>query len=752
MSQGPTLKMKQRLNYFVITAIILAFCILVGSLVNISILNHDFYDNYAETRQLRPETIPANRGSIYDRNMAVLSKSATVWDVVISPSDIAAGFDLTKPDHVVKLEEKRKLIAKTLSDILKVDYEKTLAKTKKNNQYENVKKKVEKDIEVQIREAMEANEWTSEINLIENTKRYYPNSTMAASVIGFTGTDGNGMYGLEYQYNDTLSGIPGYIVSLKNGRSENINTSLEEKHEPIDGKSLVLTIDETIQRYLEKTLNRVMTEHNPKMGCAGIVMNVNTGDILAMANMPTFDLNQPLYIYNDAVREEVAAITDEAKMLDAKYAAQLSQWKNKAVSYDYEPGSTFKTLVAAAAIEEKTTTANSSFSCPGYIKVEDRTMKCHIGIPGHGHENFSDALTNSCNPAFVKIGSDLGANLFFKYFQGFGLTEKTGIDLPGEGTGAYRTESQLANSKVSLASASFGQTTTVTQIQLITAVCAAVNGGNLVTPHVVKDILDQNGNIVKSVQTDVKRQVVSEETSATLRTMMEAVVETKPNSNAYIQGYRIGGKSGTSQKQKATDDKEDRIASYIGVAPINDPEIAVYIMVDIPQSLISFGSVIAAPAVKSVLSDVLPYLGYSPSYSAEEVAKHAVNVPHLLNLGVLEAESALASAGFAKPKIIGDGATVIKQVPSTSSKMPKDGTVILYTDDSEEKSITVPDVVGMSSVGAKQKLKDLGLNVVIDSYALEHSQSKVITQSLVADSKVPVGSVIQLASASAETD
>ncbi|MFZ2538531.1 MAG: penicillin-binding transpeptidase domain-containing protein [Oscillospiraceae bacterium] len=748
MSQGPTLKMKKRLNYIVITAIILAFCVLVGSLVNIGILNHSFYLDYAESRQLRPETIAANRGSIYDRNMSVLAKSATVWDVTISPRDISANLK-DKPDE---LQKKKEAIAKILSEILEIDYEKVLAQTKKNNQYEIIKKKIEKDTEVKIRQAIKENGWANEISLVENTKRYYPNSTLAASVIGFTGSDSDGRYGLEYQYNSQLSGTPGYIVSLKNGHSENIPMSFEEKHDPIDGNSLVLTIDETIQRYLEKALSMVMAQHSPKMGCAGIVMNVNTGDVLAMANLPSFDLNQPLYIYDNVIREEVAKITDETKMLDAKYAAQQNQWKNKAISYDYEPGSTFKTITASAALEEKTSSLNSTFNCHGVIQVQDKPMRCWVGLPGHGHLDFTGALVNSCNPSFVKIASDLGAQSFFKYFQGFGLTEKTGIDLPGEGKGAYISEKLLTNSKVSLASVSFGQSTTVTSLQMITAVSAVVNGGNLVTPHVVKDILDQNGNIVKSIQTDVKRQVVSEETSKTLRTLMEAVVETKKGANAYIQGYRIGGKSGTSQKQKKGDSTEDRIASYIGVAPINNPEIAVYIMVDVPQSGDIYGSVIAAPAVKSVLADTLPYLGYSPSFSEEQIAKHDITVPHLLTEGVLEAESKLLAEGFLKPKIIGNGHTIVKQVPSTGSKMPKDGTVILYTDNSEEKIVTVPNVISMSPIGAKQKLKELGLNVVISGYSLEHSKSKVMTQSLQANTKVPVGTVIQLTSVSAETD
>lgn len=747
MSQGPTLKMKKRLNYIVITAIVLAFCILVGSLVNIGILNHEFYLDYAERHQLRPEVIQANRGTVYDRNMQVLAKSATVWDVTISPKDISANIEDEK-----ELQDKREKIARTLSDILDVDYEKILKQTKKKNQYEIIKKKIEKDIEVKVRKAITDNEWLNEINLVESTKRYYPNSTLAASVLGFTGADGDGMYGLEYQYNKELKGTPGYIVSLKNGHSQNIPMSLEQKNDPIDGNNLVLTIDETIQRYLEKALNQVMVQHAPKYGCAGIVMNVNTGDILAMANMPTYDLNQPLYIYDDAVRAEIEKITDDKEMRAARGEAQQNQWRNKAISYDYEPGSTFKTITASAALEERTSTLNSTFNCHGSVKVDDRTMKCHVFPRAHGHETFEDALVNSCNPAFVKIGLDLGGSLFFKYLQGFGITEKTGIDLPGEGQGAYCSKKLLETSNVSLASSSFGQSTTITSLQMITAVSAVVNGGKLVTPHVVKDILDQNDNIVKSIPTEVKRQVVSEETSEKLRGLMEAVVETKKGGNSYIQGYRIGGKSGTSQKQKAGDNKEDRISSYVAVAPINDPEIAVYIMVDVPTSGAVYGSVIANPAVKSVLTDTLPYLGYSPSFSEEEMKKQDANVPHVLNKEVLKAKSILSAQGFMNTKVIGNGKTVVKQVPSTGSKMPKNGTVILYSDNTKEQMITVPNVVGMAPLLAKEKLKDRGFNVVIDGYSLDHSQSKIMTQSIEAETKVVVGTIIKLSSVTSESD
>lgn len=750
MGQGATLKMKRRLNYVVIVAVIVAFCVLIGSLVNISVVNNEFYTNYAESSQLRPQTIPATRGSIYDRNMTVLAQSATVWDVIISPMDIVSKCK----EEPEKLEPRRKDIATALSTILEVDYQKVYDMTlKEKSQYQIVKKRVEKDVADKVRELVTQNKWASEISLIESSKRFYTNPTRASSVIGFTGADSQGLYGLEYQYDEILRGTPGYVVSLRDGLSQNIPTSYEEKYDPIDGNSLVLTLDETIQRYLHKELTRVKALHNPKMGCMGIVINVNTGEILAMESLPTFDMNQPYYIYDDEARAAVEAITDEDEKANAKYAAQTKQWANKPVAYDYEPGSTFKVLLSAAATEEKTTLPTTTFFCPGYIKVDDRTMKCHIGAQGHGQLDFTNALVNSCNPAFVNIGFSLGAHQFARYFQSFGLTEKTGIDLPGEGKGAYITESALSKSRVSLASSSFGQSTTVTAIQLVTALSAAVNGGYLVTPHVVKDILDQNGNIVRSIGTDVKRQVVSEETSKTVRSMMKAVVDTKPLSNAYIEGYSIGGKSGTSQKQKKGDHDDDRIASYFAVAPMENPEIGVYIMVDIPQSGDVYGSVIAAPAAANVMSDTLSYLGYSPSFTAEQMANQDLVVPFLLKQSVIQTTSQLARSGFAKPIIIGDGDFVVKQVPEAGSKIARDGKIILYTEEgAEEKTVTMPDVKGMQAASAKKKLEALGLNVVLNSEGIEHAKSKISTQSVEPETVLVVGSVVKLTAVSTETD
>lgn len=748
----PTTQMRRRLNFFIITGFVMAFCILVGSLVNISVLNYSTYNALANDRQMRPETISPNRGSIYDRNMTVIAQSATVWDVIISPKDIISK---VKSKGEAEILAKQQEVAKSLSELLELDYDVLLEKTKKvNSQYEIIKRKVEKETADSVRALMTEKNWTNEINLVETSKRFYTNGMKGSQVIGFTGADSQGLYGLEYQYDDELSGTPGYVTSLKNAHSENIPMSYEEKFDPVDGNSLVLTLDETIQSYLYKTLSQVMVQHNPKKGCCGIVMNVNTGEILAMESLPSFDLNQPYYIMNEETRLAVEAIEDETERADAKYAAQQAQWANKAISDGYEPGSTFKTLVAAAALEEKSTTLNSSFFCNGYVEVEDRKMNCHVGIPGHGAENFTDALVNSCNPAFVKIGADLGAHQFFRYFEMFGLTQKTGIDLPGEAQGLYYREQQLAASRVSLASCSFGQSTTTTALQMITAVSAAVNGGYLVTPHLVKDILDQNGNIVSSVGTQVKRQVISVETSETLRTMMEAVVERKPGSNAYVQGYAIGGKSGTSQKQNKEYREQDlKIASYVGVAPIDNPEIAVYIMVDVPQSGDYYGSVIAAPAVASVLSDTLPYLGYTPSFSAEEMAQQDLNVPFMLNETILKAESILSANGFAKPLVIGEGGIVRKQVPQPGSKLARDGVVILYTDaNAEEETVTVPSIVGLQPLTAKAQLETLGLNVVINGADYDNSRAHVSLQSVAEGEEVVVGSVIEITTVTSEGD
>ncbi|MEG1027368.1 MAG: penicillin-binding transpeptidase domain-containing protein, partial [Oscillospiraceae bacterium] len=462
-SKMTTPNMKKKLYFVIIPAFMLAFSIILYNLVDITVIKHDDYLTRATSQQLKPKNIPAKRGTIYDRNMAVLAQSATVWDLVISPSDME--------------ETQKEFIANTLSKIIaktpeeqELYRQKIIDRSKRNSRYEIIAKKLEKPIADEIRKAIiegkpnedasKKNDYLVGIDLVESAKRYYPNSTFASSVIGFTGADSQGLYGIEYYYDKQLSGTPGYIVSAQNALGENMPVSYENKFDPIDGNNLVLTLDESAQFFLEKALNKLMVSHKPDEGCAGIIMDVNTGEILAMATMPNFDLNAPFEIDKD-VSDKIKELPQEEQK-DAYTLAQQKQWKNKNINFTYEPGSTFKPLVAAAALEEKTSSLESRFYCTGSIEVDGVKMRCHKD-GGHGQENFTDALVNSCNPAYVKIGADLGANLYFKYFKAFGLTQKTGIDLPGEEMGFYYTADKLT--PVSLASCSFGQSLTLTPIQ-----------------------------------------------------------------------------------------------------------------------------------------------------------------------------------------------------------------------------------------------------------------------------------------------
>lgn len=750
MSNLPTAKMRRKLYFVVIVAIVTAFCIISSNIVRITIFEYDEYRDRATGQQLSPKNIPATRGTIYDRNMSVIAQSATVWDVILAPKNM----EETQVDY----------IAKSLGDILgdtpenKKSYtDKILTNSTTDSAYVILKKKVEKPVADSIRKLIVTG-FTPEgekkasplkgIDLTESSKRYYPNSTFASSLVGFTGSDSQGLYGVELSYDKELSGTPGYIVSAQNALGEAMPVSFEEKFDPIHGNNIVLTLDESIQHFLDNALTERFAKHKPTMGIAGIVMNVNTGEILAMSNLPTFNLNDPWSLPDATVAE--IALLPEAEQKDARSLALQAQWSNKNISYTYQPGSTFKTVVASAALEEKTSSLDSTFSCPGYVIVGDRKMGCHIGLPGHGTVDFTGALVGSCNPAFVKIGSNLGASAFYKYYKGFGLTQKTGIDLPGENIGSYYTDQNM--SEVSLASSSFGQSQSVTPIQLITSVCAVVNGGKLVTPHVVKDILDQNGNIIKTIEPQIKRQVISEETSATLRSMMEQVVDVKTGTNAGIMGYRIGGKSGTSQKLNPGDSTEARIGSYVGVAPADKPEIAVFIMIDEPTTGQVFGSVIAAPGVAAVLQDTLPYLGYSPQYTPEQEAKREIVTPYLLKMGVLEAQSKLAQVGLSKPRIIGEGVNVVKQIPDVSEKIPRDGTVILYTDVVEETQVAMPNVVGLSPAAAKAMLDKAKLNVIINGLATEHKNSTITEQSVAEGVMTPIGTVIEITCLKSDTD
>ena len=722
--KGPTRKMRNRLFICVMPIVFLLFGVVLANVGYIAVVNNDFYQNKATQQQLRDVTINANRGTIYDCNMNVLAQSVTVWTVFISPADIED-------------DEEREIICSGLSEILDVDRDTIYQKSQKDNYYEVIAKKIDKDKADEVRQFVADNEIGS-VHLVEDTKRSYPYGNFASTVIGFTGDDNQGLYGIEAEYDEELSGTPGRIVAAKNAKGTDMPFQYEKYYDPQDGNSLVLTIDEVIQHFLEQALEDTVATHLVENRAAGIVMDVNTGEILAMATKPDFDLNDPFTIADSKTLEAINALPEDQRKEALSNAREL-QWKNKAITELYEPGSVFKVVTGAAALEEKTVSLDTSFNCTGSVHVPgyDRPIKCWK-TSGHGVQNFIQAMVNSCNPAFVAVGSSLGTQTFCDYVRAFGFMERTGIDLPGEADSIVYSADDMG--PVELASCSFGQSNKITPIQMITAIAAAVNGGKVVEPHVVKQILDQDGNVVKTVDTTVKLQAISEETSATMRTVLEQVV--KDNGNAYIPGYRIGGKSGTAQKLDSDDDTA-YISSFTAFAPADDPQIAILVIVDTPRDGQIYGSAVATPAVTDILKQTLPYIGVQEKFTEEELSKLEVSLPNLTGNDVLTAKSKLAGIGL-DARVVGDGNTVLKQVPARGSSVPSGSKILLYTEDVPEEMTTVPDLTGMSPTQANTELTNRGLNIKFDGGASQQAGAKVISQGIAKDTQVPKGTVVSV--------
>ncbi|MGI5896351.1 MAG: penicillin-binding transpeptidase domain-containing protein [Oscillospiraceae bacterium] len=729
-ANGPTRKMRRRIFIVVVPIIAIAFVSLLARICVISVVDGSFYQSKASNQQLRDVTINPKRGTIYDRNMTVLAQSATVWTVFISPNDI--------PDDDTRVE-----IATGLSEILELDYETVYQKTLKENYYEVVQKKVEADTAEKINE-FKAEKGIGSIYLVEDSKRYYPYNNFASTVIGFTGADNQGLYGIEAYYDEYLKGEPGRIVTAKNAVGSDMPFQYEKRYEAKDGYGLVLTIDEVIQHFLENALDNAVSLHKVENRAAGIVMDVNTGEILAMATKPDFNLNEPFEIADEETAAAIAQLTGEEQKQALSEAREL-QWKNKAITELYEPGSVFKIVTGSAALEEKTVSLDTTFNCTGVIQIPglDKPMHCWR-LSGHGVQNFVDAMINSCNPAFVAVGSSLGATKFCDYVNAFGFMEKTGIDLPGEASSIVYQADQMG--PVELASCSFGQSNKITPLQMITATAAVVNGGYVVQPHVVKQVLDQNDNVVENIGTTVKRQAISNETSATMRDVLEQVVVANGGSNAYISGFRIGGKSGTAQKLDADREEgegETYISSFVGFAPADDPQIAVLIIVDTPTDGQIYGSVVAAPAVSEVLKQTLPYLGVEAQYSDDDLSQMDVTVPYVVGKDPMSAESTLTAEGLTAKKV-GSGSTVVKQVPGRGSSVPKGSTVILYTEEGEEQTVEVPKLVGLTPSQANTALTNKGLNIKFDGGTTQQTGAVVATQSVAEGTVVAKGTVISV--------
>lgn len=718
---------------------ILLFTVIVGRLAYLSIIQHTYWMDRASSQQLRDSSIAAERGIIYDSNMQILARSATVWTVALAP---------------IRIEEKNyDRIATFLSEQLDLEYETVLEKCKGDSYYTILKRKVDKPIVDRIQQFVDKNDIAG-IQFTEDTKRYYPYGNFASQVLGFVGTDNNGLYGLESYYDATLSGTPGRILTAVNAYGKDMYYEHETLTEAIDGYSLVLTLDAEIQRTLENALEEAMVEHNVRNYACGIIMNVNTGAIYAMATKPDFDPNTPLEVtdertieqlhqiledateaYNSSSKDDEEVKTPEDVYLDALSAAQHNQWNNKAISDIYEPGSVFKVVTASAALETGACSLADEFYCYGGVQVTPEIiMHCAI-TQGHGEEDFTHAVINSCNPAFIEIGKRLGKTAFYNYFKSYGLTEKTGVDLPSEGNSVYYTDKTMG--VVELASCSFGQSNAITPLQMITAFSACVNGGYLVQPYIVGQIMDSEGNIVSQHETVTKRQVISKETSDTMRDILEQVVETSNGQNAYVAGFRLGGKSGTAEKLNGREG--EYVASFCAFAPADDPQVACLILLDGARSYSRYGGVIVAPIVASVMSEVLPYLGVEAVYKEDEVETVGTYVPNIMDYSLTSARAALQKRGL-NAEVIGDGQRVTDQYPVGGVGMPKGSKVYVYTDDKEAKYVDVPDVNGRSVSYVKSLFESLGLNLAVDGSS--SSSAVAVSQDYEAGASVREGTVI----------
>lgn len=749
--------------YVLLFFFVLVGCpILIARLYDLQVNKHEEFKIKVANQQLMDTSIKPQRGQIYDANGKVLAKSSIVWNVVADPSQIKAprltkkeleAFpDETEPEES-RVRRREARIAQTSSDVaqmLGLEYEDIYNKLiDEKRQYVVLAKQVDKPVADQIREYASKNKLT--ISVSSDTKREYPYGAFAASVLGFMHADGYGFYGLEKQYDDVLAGTPGRLVSLRNNVGAEVANDNWQEYRPEDGNSLVLTLVTQIQAIVEKYLENSVKANNVTERSMAIVMDVNTGAILAMASKPDFDPNQPMEIYDPSREALLEGLSDE-EYTKVQGAERQRQWKNKAITELYSPGSVFKVITAASALDSGAITTGSSFRCEpgGYQVAGTKPYRCAEN-KAHGIVTINDIIYNSCNQGIIQVAQRMGKDVFSDYYNAFGLTEPTGIDLPAE----QRTKAGVSYydpakmSGVDLASSSFGQAMSVTPIQMITAISAAVNGGYLVQPHIVSRIVDKDGNLVKEINPTPKRQVISEEVSAQVRKMMEHAVDYgAPGAggrNAYVAGYHIGGKSGTTEKLNEpmrADGDYEKVSSFVAVVPANDPQIAILAFLDEPHANTDFGSMLSAPLVGNMISEIAPYLGLETDASL--LPKGEVKVPDLVNAQHREwdmAQVELNKLGLDHRRV-GGGPIVLAQYPVADTMVPGGTTVYLYTDSADIRKVPVPDVKGKSAPLASQMLAGAGLNV-----KLEGPEEGIITaQDVTGGSEVPMGTLVTLTS------
>ena len=728
--KGPAQRLRQRTAILILLILVLGFGAAVLRLTYLTTVQSSELQESAVDLQLADTTVSAKRGTIHDANGNVLAESASVWQVVMSPVNF-------------KNDKQRQAAAKGLSEIFDLEYNDVLDDTKQQSHYVVVKRRIESDEREKVLELIDTLKkdysCSGVIQLLDDYKRYYPKNSLASSVIGFTGSDDQGLEGIEYEYDSYLSGTPGRIITAQNARGTDMPFRYEQNVESEDGNNVYLTIDETIQSICEKYMQKGVEDNNVLNKGVCIAMDVNTGAILAMVTTDGYDLNNPYEL--SAKDKKKIKSTPKKKQAEAESAALSNMWRNKAVADTYMPGSVFKMCVASAALEENLVNEKTSFTCTGSISVEGETIHCS-NISGHGTQNFVEAISNSCNPAFIQIGQMLGAGKFRQYYQGFGFSDKTGIDLPGEAEDSFWKEGKMGG--VDLAVASFGQNFSITPIQMITACAAVSNGGYVVQPHVVSKITDSKGNVIKTVDKKIKRQVISDDTSKKMNEYLEYNTERQGATAGYISGYKVAGKTGTTEKRGVTKVEssfsEDYISSFCGYAPADDPQIAMLVFFDTPDGDAYYGSQVSSPVFINIMSEVLPYLDVKTSYTDEELGYVDASAGDYTGVSVDEAKTAVEADGFTAT-VKGNGSTVISQIPTVSSGLQKGGSIVLYTDsDSQSETVSVPSLIGLSPDEVNDVASAYGLNVSFSGATTSSGTSS--SQNVEAGTSVSPGTVI----------
>lgn len=700
--------------------------VLAGRLFVIQVIDHDKHEQRAIDQQTRELTIEAKRGSITDRNGNVLAVSATAYKIVMAPS-------------VISDNDTREEIADGLSSALGMDRDKIYEMTLKKTQYVEVARRVEKSVADKVSEFIDSDDsFSGIITIAEDPKRYYPNGNLLSTVLGFVGTDNQGLEGLEVMYDSYLKGSSGKLIAAKTSLGTSMPFEYEKEIDAVDGCTVELTVDMQMQAFLEKHLENARVEHNVQNRVAGVIMNIKTGEMLAMSSKPDYDPNNPFVITDEMtlrLLEQYGVGTEEYNKQYKDYATTYRQ--NKALQ-QYEPGSTFKIFTAAMALEEGLVSLTETFNCVGFLKVSGITVKCHK-TTGHGTETLKDGIANSCNPVFMTLGARIGQDKYYDYVTLFGLREKTNVGLPGEQSGYHFAKGSMTT--LNLANAAFGQSFKITPMQLIAGVSSVANDGQYMQPYIIKRIVDSDGNVVKENTPSVVRQTVSKQTSDILKEYLEyTVVKGK---NAYLEGYKIAGKTGTSQKLDTRENGEDnnkRIASFICFAPADDPQICVLVVVDEPNSEVQYGSYIAAPLGRDIMKDALDYMNIEPDYSLGSAAE--TSVPNVVGETVAVATSTLAASAL-QYKIVGNGETVRYQIPASDARLPEGSSVLLYTDqDSADEMAVVPDLRGKTAAECNQILINSDLNIKVVGDNINYSNTVAATQSIAAGQSVPKMTVI----------